>query len=258
MDAASIVFIVLLGAAVGSFLNLCADRLPAGISLVSPPSRCDRCHRSIPFYDLVPMVSYMLLGGKCRYCHVAIPVRVPLVEASTAALFGLAAWRHGISGEAWVLLGFISLFVLIAAIDLEHKLILNKLVIPGMLAAFLVFPFGPVGEDRGIGWAYVISVTGAAAGFGVMLLIYLASRGGMGEGDVKMGAAVGAAVGLTALPVALGLAFVAGGLAAVGALALRLKARGDVLPFGPFMAGAAIVALFAGEPIYDWYVDALR
>ena len=258
MDAAFITYIALLGAAVGSFLNLSIDRLPLGLSLVSPPSRCDRCQRRIPLIDLVPLVNFAWLRGKCRYCKATIPIRVPVVEVLCAALFGLVAWKHGSSASTWVMVFYVSLFVAIFFIDLEQGLILNKVVFPGLAAAFVLFPFGIGGEERSVARAFALSAAGGGVGFGVMLLIYLASRGGMGEGDVKLGALMGVALGLRLVPAALYIAFITGGLVAVFLLLSKVKGRKEAVPFGPFLAAGTIAALLAGERIASWYLDFFR
>ena len=259
MEAVVIVtFMAVLGVAVGSFLNLSIDRLPLGFSLVSPPSRCDRCQRRISAIDLVPLFNLVWLKGRCRYCAAPIPLRVPVVEAVAGALFGLVAWKYGATAHAWVAVFYISLFITIFFIDLEKGLILNKVVLPGVVVGFLLFPLGPGGEERSLARAFLMSAAGGGAGFAGMLVIYLASRGGMGEGDVKLGGLMGVVLGLPLLPVALLVAFVSGGVVAAAVLALKLRGRKEAIPFGPFMAGAAILALFAGEEISSWYLDLFR
>ena len=247
MDADLIAYIAVIGAAVGSFLNLLIDRLPHGLSVISPPSRGDSCQRRIAIIDLVPIFNMVWLRGKCRYCKSALPMRVPAVEVIAAVLFGLAAWKYGQSTSTWVLAAYVGVYIVIAGIDIEKKLILNKVVLPAAILAFLIFPFGPGGDDHSVGTAYLVSLAGGGIGFGVLLFIYVASRGGMGEGDVKLAALMGLSLGMKAVPVALVIAFLAGGATAIVILLLKMKKRGDVIPFGPFLSGGGRCCPFCGR-----------
>ena len=236
----------LFGLVVGSFLNVVIDRVPAGKSIVSPPSHCDSCQRPIPLYDNLPIVSYLVLRGRCRHCTARIPVRVALVEAATGGLFALVAWRVEPLGEMVFMLCYTVLLIPIFVIDLEQRIIPNVIVYPGILLA--------------LGGSYYVldgEVWRAAAGLGVglaiMLGIYLAARGGFGEGDVRMGAMMGAMNGLPIVFVSLLLGILSSGLLAVLLLALRLRKRKDVTPFGPFLAGGTFIALLWGHTIWVWY-----
>lgn len=249
------VYMALTGLAVGSFLNLVIDRMPLGQSIISPPSHCPGCQRHIPPWDLVPLLSYLWLRGRCRYCRATIPWRLPVVEVGTGVLFGLVAYLTGSSIDTLVVLVYACFFVVIIFIDLDHRLILNKIVFPGMIIALPLFPLGPTGGEVWLGEAYLRSAVGGLLGFFAMLVIYLLSRGGMGEGDVKLGALAGLATGFPQMIVTLLMSFISGGIVAFLLLLLRRKSRKDVMPFGPFFAGSAIVTLLAGEEILDWYLD---
>ena len=221
MDAPFVLYMALTGLAVGSFLNLAIDRLPLNRSIVSPPSYCEHCQRRIPPLDLVPLFSYLWLRGRCRFCRSSIPWRAPVVESGTGILFGLAAYLTGPTLITLVTLVFISVFIVIIFIDLEHQLILNKVVLPGAVVAFLIFPFGPAGEGMGLGEALARSIGGGSLGFIAILVIYLLSRGGMGERDVKLAALVGLTNGFPQIVITLLLSFISGGVVAILLLASR-------------------------------------
>ena len=254
MEAWFTVIFVLLGMMVASFLNVCADRLPAKQSLVYPPSHCPACSRRLAAKDLIPVFSYLWLRGRCRYCKAPIPKRVLWVEIATAALFGLAYWQYGLGIELAIALFYISLFMVILVIDLEHGLILNKIVYPALAVALLLSIFftiflPQVGIVPHIGRAAI----GGGIGFVVFLLIALVSRGGMGFGDVKLAALIGLATGYLVVA-ALIMGMILGGLAAVILLGFKIKKRKEAMPFGPFLAVAAIVTLLWGNDILNWYL----
>lgn len=248
MDWVIVVLLGVLGAAVGSFLNVCADRLPAGQSLLSPPSHCPRCNTRLKVLDLVPVFSYLALRGNCRYCSARMPFRIMAVEMATGALFAFIWARYGLSYQSFVLLVYVSLFLVVFVTDVEKGIIPNVVVIPGFLAALVLSSFWP-----GVG--PVKSAIGAALGFGFPLAIYLFPARAIGEGDVKLGAMVGAATGFPLVAVSLVLAFVSGGVVALALLVAGKRRRGEHIAFGNFMAAAAVATLFWGEAIRQWYVE---
>jgi len=255
MEAGLAVIFVLLGMIIASFLNVCADRLPAGQSLAYPPSHCPACSRRLAAKDLVPIFSYLWLRGRCRYCRATIPRRVLWVEVSTAVLFGLAYWQYGLSIELPIALFYISLFMVILVIDLEHGLILNRIVYPALAVALLLSIFFTIFLTQvaivpNIGRAAI----GGGIGFVVFFLIVIVSRGGMGFGDVKLAALIGLATGFSLVIVALIMGMILGGLVAVILLGFKIKKRKEAMPFGPFLAVAAIVTLLWGNNILNWYV----
>lgn len=265
MEAGLAVIVVVLGMVVGSFLNVCADRLPAKQSLAYPPSHCPACSRRLSAKDLIPVFSYLWLRGRCRYCRAHIPGRVLWVEIATAALFGLAYWQYGLSVELPIVLLYISLFMVILVIDLEHGLILNKIVYPALLVALVISIFVPPSQLTSISGeiAYLIeslprlgivqAVIGGGIGFVLFFLIVIVSRGGMGFGDVKLAALIGLATGYLVV-IALIMGMILGGLAAVILLGFKIKKRKEAMPFGPFLAAAAIATLLWGSDILSWYL----
>ena len=241
-----LVTFIVLGLAVGSFLNVCIDRLPAGESIVRGASHCSSCQHLLAPVDLVPVFSYIFLRGRCRYCRASTPLRVPLVEIATAFLFGFLYWKFGLGAELGIALVYASILLAISVIDLEHELILNVIVYPSIplaLGLSLLWP-DPTILDAALG--FVVGVATVSLPF----LIY---RQGMGMGDVKLGGLIGLMVGYPHVLVALLLAVVGGGLIAILLLVLRIKGRKDAIPFGPFMAAAALVTLLWGQAILDWY-----
>ena len=248
-----VLFIGLVGLAVGSFLNVCIDRLPRGQSIVALPSHCDSCGHRLSVLDLVPVFSFLWLRGKCRYCGTRIPRRIPIVELATGVLFAFVAFRYGVTIEALVVLAFVSVLLVVFLVDLERSLILNKVIYPSLAVALLVVPWGPVGQGLSIQDAYLEVLKGVLLGGGLLFFIYLVARGGFGAGDVKLGALLGFMMGFIPVLVALQISFIVGGLIASALLVLRMRRRGDLIPFGPFLAGAGMVSLFWGQTIFDWY-----
>ena len=255
----------ILGLTVGSFLNVCIDRLPAGKSIVRLRSHCDSCNYSLGALDLVPVFSYLWLRGRCRYCGARIPVRLPIVELATSLIFAFLTWHYGLGLELAMALIYASLFLVIFVIDLERGLILNVVVYPGMALAlvFSLFWFNNIPDYSywpyaGVWYTGIWSaLLGGAAGFGVMLLPFLISRGGMGGGDVMLAGLIGMVIGFPLVFLALLLGILAGGLVAIFLLVFRLRSRKDPIPFGPFLAAAAMVTLIWGQPIYEWYMGLL-
>lgn len=243
----------LLGAAVGSFGNVMIHRVPRGGSLMRPPSSCPRCGVPVRSRDNVPVLSFLLLRGRCRFCGEPISVRYPLVEAGNAALWVGSVLRFGPSEKAaFVALGS-SVLLVLAMIDLEHRRLPNVIVLPAT-ACLGLWVIGVSLADRS--WTTAVAaIGGGAALFCVLLLIALIS-GGMGFGDVKLAAFVGLYAGRFGAGVALAAlltAFIVGGLAAVILLAIGARGRKDAVPFGPALAAGALAAVFVGaRPVRAW------
>jgi leader peptidase (prepilin peptidase)/N-methyltransferase len=254
MEAVFIVIFVLLGMGVGSFLNVCCDRLPARESLLYPPSHCAACQHRLSARDKIPIFSYLWLRGRCRYCQASIPRRLLWVEISTAVLFGFACWRYGLSIELPVILFYFCLFIVLLVIDLERGLILNKVVYPAMAVALLISIFFSLFFLQS---EIVPEIKQAAIGGGIglvlFLLIVLISRGGIGWGDVKLAALIGLVTGYLVF-VALLMGIILGGVVAVILLTLKIKKRKEAIPFGSFLSLATIVTLLWGNDILNWYL----
>jgi leader peptidase (prepilin peptidase)/N-methyltransferase len=263
MDAALTALFTIVGVAVGSFLNVCIDRLPARKSLISPPSHCDACRHRLSLADLVPLLSYLWLRGRCRYCGVRIPLRVPLVELLGGVVFFLSFWYFGLTARFGITAFWCCIFLLVIFIDWEHRLILNKVTYPMALLALVLLAFDTLSPGLllpgGLSFlpldkpAILSAVIGGAVGFGFFLLVFLIAPRGIGFGDVKLAGLIGLVVGWPVAVVALLLGIFIGGLAAVVLLALRLKGRKDAVPYGTFLAIGPIITLFWGMDILRWY-----
>ncbi len=241
MEAAA--FIV--GAVLGSFANVLIHRLPRGESIVAPGSRCPRCGTPIRPRDNVPLLSYLWLRGRCRSCRGRISARYPLVEAASGALTAGVVWRFGptLSAARFEVMG-LALIVAFCT-DLERGVIPNAVTYPG-IAIGLLFA-GAAGR--------VVPALAAAAGAGaVFALAGLLSRGGMGGGDVKLAAMIGAFLGVPGVIVALFSAVVLGAAAGALLVAARLRTRKDTIPFGPALATGAMIAAFGSDAIVRWYL----
>ena len=271
MLAFLIVVFIIFGLFVGSFLNVCIDRLPQGQSIINPPSHCSACNRKLSILDLVPLFSYIWLRGRCRYCRAHIPLRLPIVEGITALLFTFLYWKFGLGLELGIFLIYASLLTVIFVIDLENMLVLDKVIYPGMALAFTFsFFWSGIGEVDALGGRIinqavssvageavgqaVLSLAGGVLGMAAMALPFIVYRGGMGMGDVKLGALVGLMTGYPLVIVALLLSVITGGLVAAILLAFKIRKRKDAIPFAPFLAASAMVTLIWGQAIWQWYV----
>lgn len=240
-----------LGLAVGSFLNVCIYRLPLGKSLAWPPSACPACGRTLRWFENVPVFAWLALGGRCRTCRTTISAVYPVVEAFTAAMFAWAWWQYG---PGWMLVSrllFGCALVVLFFIDLRHRILPNAITLPGTAIGFLLSLIGPPG--------WVSSLIGIVLGGLVPFVIaelYYRLRGdeGLGMGDVKMLAMIGAFLGWPLMFLTLVLASFLGSSFGLGLIALR---RGDMkssMPFGTFLTIAAFASVLAGQGIIDWYL----
>jgi leader peptidase (prepilin peptidase) / N-methyltransferase len=247
MEAAT--FAGVLGTIMGSFLNVVVYRLPRHESLITPASHCPGCGTPVKPYDNIPVLSWLLLRGHCRACGEPISVRYPLVEFVTGALCVGAVLAGEDTVHVALGIGLILLVVPIALIDLETRLIPNRLTLPGaVLAIGLGLALDAGGEPSRL-------IAGAAAG-GFLLLAALAYPGGMGMGDVKLAGMMGLFLGSAVAP-ALLVALLSGTLLGAAIIARKgAKAgRKTAVPFGPFLALGAVVAVFAGQPLVHFYVN---
>jgi leader peptidase (prepilin peptidase)/N-methyltransferase len=249
---ALLALLAILGLMVGSFLNVCIGRLPAGQSIVSPPSRCPRCGTPIAWYDNVPVVSYLVLGGRCRKCRAPISLRYPLIEIATGICFVMQGLAHG--DDLPLLASRLVLTALLIALfgtDLETMRLPNVLTLPGIGAGLVWSLFLP----PGIVSSAIGAVVGAAIPYAIRW-IWLRARGvdAMGLGDVKMLAMIGAFLGVRQVWVVLFLASVTGAVVGLAVMAGRGRSFRTRLPFGTFLAVAAFVASLTGEAVLDWYL----
>ena len=254
MEIFLIIIFAVLGLAVGSFLNVCIDRLPLNKSIVFPPSHCEACQHKLIAKDLIPVFSYLRLRGRCRYCQAAVPLRIFWVEVATALIFALLYWHFGLSAELGVMIFYACVFTVIFVIDLEQGIIPNKVVYPGMVVALLlaIHPWPWLTQVIELGIAS--AALGGAIGFALFLLIAIISRGGMGWGDVKLVGLIGLATGFPLVFFSIILGAILGGIAAVALVIAKKRKFKETLPFGPFLALAAMVTLLWGNNILSWYL----
>ena len=250
----SITFIFILGAVIGSFLNVCIYRIPEGQSVVTPRSRCPHCQTTIRWYHNLPVLSWILLKGRCAYCNAPFSIRYPLVEALTGGLFVLFFYRfgfHPVTPVAWLL---VAALVTVSMIDLDHQIIPDVISLPGIPVGFLCAFALP--------WvSWQSSLLGILLGGGILLAIalgyeWLTKQEGMGLGDVKLLAMLGGFLGAPAILPIIFLASIMGTLVGVPLMLITRAGRKLAIPFGPFLAGAALVYLFFVEkidPLARWY-----
>jgi leader peptidase (prepilin peptidase) / N-methyltransferase len=243
------------GACIGSFLNVCIYRIPAAMSIVHPGSSCPRCKTMIPFYDNIPIFSYLMLMGKCRKCGTPIAIRYPLVEllgglCAVACVLSFGPTLHGL-----VAFAFIATLIVVTFIDLDHRIIPDKISLPGIPLFFLAALAVP-----SVSWR--ASVIGIVAGGGSLFAVawfyqFVTGREGMGGGDIKLLAMIGAMIGWQGILFTLFAASAIGTI--VGLLAMARSGRGMrlAIPFGPFLAMGAIIYMFFGEGLISWYFNFL-
>jgi leader peptidase (prepilin peptidase)/N-methyltransferase len=243
--------IAALGLAVGSFLNVCIHRLPRQESLAWPASRCPKCSSPLGWYDNIPLLSYVVLGGRCRRCGARIPVMYPLVELVTGVVCVAAYFLFGPSPLLGARLLFACSMIVLFVIDLQHRILPNIITVPGIVVGFLFSLFLPPG--------WISSLIGIIAGGGVLLLMAemyyrLRKEEGLGMGDVKMLAMIGAFLGWKLMLVTLVLSSFLGSFIGIAMIVLKKGDMKYALPFGTFLAIGAIVASVSGDAILRWYL----
>ncbi|HVN85638.1 MAG TPA: A24 family peptidase [Candidatus Binatia bacterium] len=240
------------GAIVGSFLNVCIHRIPSGESIVSPPSRCPQCGMHIRPIDNIPLMSYLLLRGRCRQCQVRISPRYPFVEALSGLAGVAAVWRFDDVIGAVIAFAFVAALIVVTFIDLDHQIIPDAISIPGIAIGLAL---SSVRNEPGFRSALI----GALLGYGVLYAVatgyyWLRKEEGMGGGDLKLLAMIGAFLGWKAVPVTLLLGSLSGSVVGLTLSAVYGRDTRIPIPFGPFLAAGAVCALFFGDALIDWYL----
>ena len=249
-----------------SFLNVVADRLPQGRLIVTPRSFCESCNRTLTTVDLLPVISFFLLRGKCRTCGARYPARLMGVEFLVGVLFVLVFARFGLGAEFAITCVALALMVVVFVIDMEHKLILNVILAPSAVVLLVMSPFwNELGFTREfLGSASALAsvanwLVSAAGGFGFFLVILLIAPKGMGAGDVKLAGVLGLLLGFPGALVGIWLGVMFGGLAGAALLLLRRMGRKDEVPYGTFLtAGAALVLLWGSEGESEFWLNYVR
>jgi len=250
------------GAAIGSFLNVVIYRLPAGLSILYPPSRCPQCLNPLKKYDNVPVLGWLWLGGRCRFCRSPIAVRYPLVEAATGILFVLTFWAFGPSVLTIGYWAFFSWLLALSLIDLDTMTLPNALTRSGLLCGLAfqaAIGFAQSPTLGGVAGQLMTGIVGAVLGiwlFDVITLLGSIAFGqtAMGGGDAKLAALMGAWLGWKLLLLSSFLACALGALVGVGGIALGLISRREPMPFGPFLALSAVLTAFFGEAMISTYL----
>ena len=250
--------VFILGSVIGSFLNVCIYRIPAGESVVTPRSRCPHCLTTIRWYHNLPVLSWILLKGRCAYCSAPFSARYPLVEALNGLLFALFFFRFGLHAATLVAWLLASLLVAISFIDLDHQIIPDVISLPGIPLGFAC--------SFALPWvSWQSSLLGILLGGGILLAIalgyeWLTRQEGMGLGDVKLLAMLGAFLGAPAILPVIFLASIMGTLVGIPLMLIKRAGRRLAIPFGPFLSGAALVYLYFVDridPVVRWYGEAL-
>ena len=243
----TILLTALIGLAVGSFLNVCIYRIPVAESIVTPPSKCPSCDKRLKPTDLVPVLSYLFLRGRCRYCNTAISPRYALIEILTAALFILVTLKIGVGFTLLKYLFATSILIVVTFIDLDHFIIPDKIVIAGLTGGALLLPLTRE-------FSVLNALYGIAAASGFLLFLNIVSRGGMGMGDVKFAAFIGIILGWPLSLVAILLACFVSGLTGIILIISGLKTRKDPIPFGPFLSAGTFICYLWGRELIDLYL----
>jgi leader peptidase (prepilin peptidase)/N-methyltransferase len=253
-------FAFIFGSLIGSFLNVCIYRIPRGLSVVWPSSRCPSCGNPIRAWDNIPVLSFLLLGGRCRHCKVSISWKYPLVEALNAFLYVLLLWRFGPDWAFLVYAVFCSALIVITFIDLEFQIIPDRITLPGiplgLLAGSLLLP-DPFLRAAPLGWK--AAVIGAVSGFLFYYFVAVAGekifkKEAMGGGDIKMMAMVGGFLGWKAIILTTFLGSLFGSVIGILIMVVKGREKGSLIPFGPFLALGAAISLFFGQEIIVWYL----
>ncbi len=246
-------FIFILGLSVGSFLNVCISRLPKRESIIFPSSCCPSCRSRLKVLDLFPVLSFILLRGRCRYCGGKISIRYPLVEILTGSFFLALFLKFSFSLDLVLYLFFFSLLTIAAFSDLETEIIPDSVSILGAIPGLLISLLKGVPAT---------SFSGMILGFVIMWLLlksatFIYRKEAMGQGDVKLAMMIGAYLGWQGVLVALFLAFVSGAIIGLVLIGIRMRKFGEHIPFGPFLALGAVASVFFGSLIWNWYVGIL-
>lgn len=235
----------IIGCVVGSFVNVCVYRLPRNLSVAAPASACPKCGYNLSMLDMLPVIGWLLLKGRCRYCGAEISWRYPLVEFICGILFALCGLVILPGIKLWLAFLFTACLLVHSGTDIDHQLLFDK-VTTLLVPAGVVYAYYAYGDV----WS---SLYGALAAGVLMYVVYHASRGGMGFGDVKLAFALGIWLGWQGALACLLLAFISGGIIGVVLVASGVKKRRDRIAFGPFLCGAGYVMLLWGGPLIHWY-----
>jgi len=247
-----IVASIIFGAMIGSFLNVCIHRLPKEESIVRPGSHCPKCKTPIQYYDNIPLISFLLLRGKCRYCQSSISIQYPIVEAITALSSFFLFITFGVSLSFIYYFSFVAALIAITVIDLYHQIIPDVISLPGIVIGLL----GSLVIPQITFWSSLIGVLSGGGSLFLVATVYqwLFKREGMGGGDVKLLAMIGAFLGWKAVILTILLSSFIGSIIGITVMLIKGKDFKYAIPFGPFLALGAVISLFCGENLISWYL----
>jgi len=248
----NVVLIFVLGLIVGSFSNVCIYRIPRNESIIYPASHCPKCRSKIKPVDNIPLLSYILLKGRCHNCKSKISIQYPIVELLTGLIYLIIYLIYGLSIQSLIYIILSSALIIIAFIDLNEQIVPDIISLPGIIIGFILSFFVPY-------ILFINSALGVVVGGGIILIIGLAGsvifkKEAMGGGDVKLAAMIGAFLGWRYIIISLFLGFFLGALAGIILILSKIKSREDVLPFGPFIVLGSLITLLWGEKIISWYI----
>ena len=242
------VVIFMFGLAIGSFANVCIYRLPKKESVVFPVSHCTACSTPVRPFDNIPVISYLILGGKCKDCKESISVIYPIIEIITALLLLAGFFKFGLTFDFLIYTVVAPTLVIITVIDIEHQIIPDVITLPGIF-------LGLAAGSYTIG--YIDSFSGCLLGGGLFYLLAVLSNGGMGGGDIKYIAAAGALVGWQKVLLIIFIGAFLGSFVGLFQIAVQKKSRKSLIPFGPFLAAATLITLFYGNLLIKLYIENL-
>jgi len=247
-----IILIFILGLIVGSFSNVCIYRIPRNESIIYPASHCPKCRTKIKPIDNIPLLSFILLKGRCRNCKSKISIQYPVVEFLTGLIFLIIYLIYGLSIQSLIYIILSSALIIIAFIDLNEQIVPDVISLPGIVIGFIISFFVPY-------ISFINSTLGVLVGGGIILIIGLAGsvifkKEAMGGGDVKLAAMIGAFLGWRYIIISLFLGFFLGALAGIVLILSKIKSREDTVPFGPFIILGSFITLLWGEKIITWYI----
>jgi len=248
----NVVLIFILGLIVGSFSNVCIYRIPRNESIIYPASHCPKCSSPIKPVDNIPLLSFILLKGRCRHCGSRISIRYPIVEFLTGLIYLIIYLIYGLSVQTLIYIILSSALIIIAFIDLNEEIVPDVISLPGIVIGFIISFFVPY-------ISFIDSALGIAVGGGLILIIGLGGsvifkKEAMGGGDVKLAAMIGAFLGWRYVIISLFLGFFLGALAGIFLILSKIKSREDAIPFGPFIVLGSFITLLWGEKIISWYI----
>ena len=253
--------VLAVGLLIGSFLNVCIYRMPRNQSIIFPSSRCPSCDNPIRSFDNIPLLSYLVLGGKCRYCGQKISLRYPLVESLNGLIYVAVIWRYGVGWDSVFYCLLSSSLIVITFIDLDFQIIPDRITLPGIPLGIAAGSFLlPDPFLRAVPLGYQSALIGAATGFLfyyfiAYLSIVLLKKEGMGGGDIKMMAMVGGFLGWKTVILTTFLGSLLGSIAGIAIMLIKKKGRGLQIPFGPYLALGTFISIFFGQEILQWYLN---